>query len=171
MIATIATQQVRGLMRQRVFVVLLVTMLVMTALAGVLGWSSQHTIVGVYDEAVKLLASRGLPAPPNPFLLKPTLSLLSNMVVYIPFIGSLLAIVLGHLSVVDDEASGIGRLIFSRRLTRTQYIVGKMIGAAVVLTTVLASSLLVSGLSLIIVNRAIPSGADLGRLTAFYAVS
>jgi len=171
MITTIAVQQVRGLMRQRVFVVLLVTMLAMTALAGVLGWSSHHTIVGVYDEAVKLLASRGLPAPPNPFLLKPTLSLLSNMVVYIPLIGSLLAVVLGHLSVVDDEANGIGRLIFSRRLTRTQYIVGKMCGAAVVLAFVLAASLLVSWLSLIIVNRSLPAGADLGRLAAFYTLS
>ena len=91
MITAIATQQIRGLVRQRVFVVLLVTLLLMTALAGILGWSSHRTIVGVYDEAVKLLASRGQPAPPNPFLLKPTLSLLSNMVVYIPFIGALLA--------------------------------------------------------------------------------
>ncbi len=171
MIATIARQQVVSLLRQRTFVVLLVTLIVMTALAGVLGWSSHHTIVGVYDEAVKLLASRGDPAPPNPFLLKPTLSLLSNMVVYIPFIGALLALVLGHLSLVDDETNGVGRLIFSRRIARTQYMIGKIIGAAAVLMAILLASLAVSTISLLIVNRTWPSGADLGRLGAFYALS
>lgn len=171
MITAIATQQIRGLVRQRVFVVLLVTLLLMTVLAGILGWSSHRTIVGVYNEAFKLLASQGQPAPPNPFLLKPTLSLLSNMVVYIPFIGALLAVVLGHLSVIDDEANGIGRLIFSRRLTRTQYIAGKTLGAAVVLAAVLIASVVVSWLSLIVVNRAMPSMPDVGRLAMFYALS
>ncbi len=57
MIATIASHQVLSLRRQRVFLALLATLLTMTALAGVLGWSSHHTIVRVYDEAVKLLAS------------------------------------------------------------------------------------------------------------------
>jgi ABC-type transport system involved in multi-copper enzyme maturation permease subunit len=171
MIATIARQQIVSLLRQRTFVVLLATLIVMTALAGVLGWSSHHTIVGVYDEAVKLLASRGDPAPPNPFLLEPTLALLSNMVVYIPFIGALLALVLGHLSLVDDETNGIGRLIFSRRISRTQYMIGKIVGAAVVLVAILLASLAVSTISLAIVNRAMPTGADLGRLIAFYALS
>jgi len=171
MIATIARQQIVSLLRQRTFVVLLATLIVMTALAGVLGWSSHHTIVGVYDEAVKLLASRGDPAPPNPFLLEPTLALLSNMAVYIPFIGALLALVLGHLSLVDDETNGIGRLIFSRRISRTHYMIGKIVGAAAVLVAVLLASLAVSTISLAIVNRTMPTGADLGRLAAFYALS
>ncbi len=169
MTATIARQQIVSLLRQRTFVVLLATLIVMTALAGVLGWSSHHTIVGVYDEAVKLLASRGDPAPPNPFLLKPTLALLSNMVVYIPFIGALLALVLGHLSLVDDET--VGRLIFSRRISRTEYMIGKIVGAAIVLVAILLASLAVSTISLAIVNRTMPTGADLGRLAAFYALS
>lgn len=33
------------------------------SLEHVLGWSSEHTIVRVYDEAVKLLAPTGQPAP------------------------------------------------------------------------------------------------------------
>jgi ABC-type transport system involved in multi-copper enzyme maturation permease subunit len=151
--------------------VLLSTLMVMTALAGVLGWSSHHTIVGVYDESVKLLASRGQPAPPNPFLLKPSLSLLSNMVVYIPLIGALLAIVLGHLSLADDETGGIGRLLFSRKITRAQYIAGKILGAAIVLLAILAASLVVSAVSLLIVNRTPPTFGDIGRLGLFYGLS
>ncbi|MFM2072311.1 MAG: hypothetical protein RLZZ623_2574 [Actinomycetota bacterium] len=170
MIVTIASHQVLSLRRQRAFIALLATLLTMTALAGVLGWSSHHTIVRVYDEAVKLLASSGKPAPPNPFLLKPTLSLLSNMVVYIPLIGALLALILGHLSIVDDETNGTGRLVFSRQITRTSYALGKIVSAAVVLAVVLAGSLLVSVASLLVVNRAI-TAVDFGRLALFYAVS
>lgn len=170
MIGTIAAHQVLSLRRQRVFVVLLATLLTMTALAGVLGWSSHQTIVRVYDEAVKLLASTGKPAPPNPFTLKPTLSLLSNMVVYIPLIGALLALVLGHLSIVDDETNGIGRLVFSRQVTRTRYVLGKILSAATVLAVVLTASLAVSIVSLVAVNHTV-AGADIGRLVVFYTLS
>ncbi len=170
MIATVASHQVLSLRRQRVFLAMLATLLTMTALAGVLGWSSHQTIVRVYDEAVKLLASTGKPAPPNPFLLKPTLSLLSNMVVYIPLIGALLALIVGHLSIVDDETNGTGRLVFSRQISRTSYVLGKIVSAAIVLAIVLTASLAVSVAALLVVNRTI-AGADLGRLVMFYALS
>ena len=146
-------------------------MLVMTALAGVIGWSSHNTIVRVYDEAVRLLAADGKPAPPNPFEAKPTLSLLSNMSIYIPFIGALLALVLGHLSLADDQSNGLGRLIFSRRVSRTSYVVAKMLAAAGVLAATLAASLVVSVVSLLLVNRAVPAASELGRLVLFYGLS
>ena len=100
MIATIAGQQSADVAppagrRRSALAAMLVAV---TVMAGVLGWSSHHTIVRVYDEATRLLAAAGQPAPPNPFLLKPTLSLLSNMVIYIPLIGALLALVVGHLT-------------------------------------------------------------------------
>lgn len=170
MIATIASQQLRSLRRQRVFLAMSGTLLVMTGLAGALGWSSHHTIVGVYDAAVTLLAETGRPAPPNPFLLRPALSLLSNMVVYIPLIGALLALVLGHLSIADDETSGIGRLVFTRQVTRNGYVLGKISGAAITLAAVLAGCLLVSTTSVYMVNHAI-AAADLIRLVLFYGLS
>ena len=170
MIATVASHQVLSLRRQRVFLALLITLLVMTTLAGVLGWSSHQTIVRVYDEAVKLLATNGKPAPPNPFLLKPTLSLMSNMVVYIPLIGALLALIVGHLSIVDDKSNGTGRLVFSRQISRTSYVLGKIASAAGVFAVVLAASLLVSIAALLIINRTI-AGNDFARLVLFFGLS
>ena len=166
----IARQQLVLLRRQRTFVVMLATLLVMSALAGVLGWSSHHTIVRVYEEAVKLLASTGKPAPPNPFTLKPTLSLLSNMVVYIPLIGALLALIVGHLSIVDDETNGIARLIFTRQLSRTSYVLGKIASAAAALAAVLLASLVVSVTSLLVVNHRITTH-EFARLALFYGLS
>ncbi len=171
MIATVARTQVLALRRQGVFVALLAVLLAMTALAGALGWSSHRTIVGVYDEATKLLTSQGQPAPANPIALKPTLALLSNMVIYIPLIGALLAVVLGHLSIADDESSGVGRLVFSRHISRSTYLAGKITGAAAVLAAILVVSLFVSAASLWIVNRTVPTAAELGRLALFYGLS
>lgn len=171
MIAVIASHQVLLLRRQRALAALIGTLVVMTALAGVIGWSSHNTIVKVYDEATKLLASTGQPAPANPFILKPQLSLLSNMVVYIPLIGALLAVVLGHLSLADDASSGTGRLLFSRRVSRSDYVAGKVVAVGMVLAAMLAASFLVSAASLPIVNRQRPSIGELGRLVGFYSVS
>lgn len=171
MIAVVAAHQIRSLRRQRTFVALLAMFLGMTALAGILGWSSHSTIVRVYDEAVRILSAAGKPAPSNPFLLKPELSLLSNMVVYIPLLGALLALVLGHLSLADDESDGLGRLIFSRRVSRTEYAFGKFGAAALVLGVILVAGFAVSAISLVLINHAVPAAGLLGRLAIFYALS
>jgi ABC-type transport system involved in multi-copper enzyme maturation permease subunit len=171
MITTIATHQLRLLRRQRVTLAVGSTLIGVTVLAGILGWASHQTIIGVYDEAVRLLASRGLGAPPNPFLLKPQLSMLSNMVIYITLIGALVAIVLGHVSVATDEAEGIGRLVFSRQVSRRQYTVGAIGSCAIVLAIACVACALVSVAALLIVNRTMPSGADLARLAGFYGLS
>jgi ABC-type transport system involved in multi-copper enzyme maturation permease subunit len=170
-VVTIARHQLVALRRQRVLTVMTVTMLAMTALAGVIGWSSHQTIVRVYDVALKLLAEQGKPAPPNPIGLKPVLSLLLNMVVYIPLIGALLALVLGHLTIADDETSGLGRLLFSRKVARSSYLIGKLLAAAVVLAAISAACMVVSVLALLIVNGSMPSIGDVGRLIVFYAFS
>jgi ABC-type transport system involved in multi-copper enzyme maturation permease subunit len=171
MIATVASQQILSLRRQRIFLATLGLFVAMTAAAGVLGWSSHNTIVRVYDQAVKLLASEGKPAPPNPFLLKPELSLLSNMVVYIPLLGALLALLMGHLSVADDDSTGLGRLIFSRRVSRSGYALGKVTAAAAALAVILLAAFAVSLVSLAIVNQTVPTVGVIGRLVLFYGLS
>ncbi len=171
MIATVASQQIRSLKRQRVVWILIGTLLVMTLLAGVIGWSSHRTIIGVYDEAVKILTSKGRPAPANPFLVKPSLSLLSNMVIYITLIGALLALLLGHLTIADDQSGGVGRLIFTRAVTRTSYAIGKVVSVCVVLAAALVGCWAVSVMSLWVVNGGPASGRELERVAVFYAVS
>lgn len=143
----------------------------MAALAGFLGWSSHRTIVKVYDATVASLAADGKPAPQNPFDAKPRLSLLSNMTIYIPLIGALVAILIGHLAIVEDRAAGAGRLIFSRPVARGSYLAGKLLGSTVALTAIVAGCLVLSAISLVIVNGAVPGGSDLGRLALFYALS
>uniref|UniRef100_UPI00286E1B6B hypothetical protein n=1 Tax=Nocardioides sp. TaxID=35761 RepID=UPI00286E1B6B len=67
-IGTVSAQQGLTFRRQRVRLIGLTTLLMVTAMAGILGWSSHQTIVRVFDQAVQLQAAAGNPAPANPFL-------------------------------------------------------------------------------------------------------
>lgn len=169
-IGTVSAQQALTFRRQRVRLIGVATLLMVTAMAGILGWSSHHTIVRVFDQAVQMQAAAGNAAPANPFLLKPSLSLLSNMVVYIPLIGALIAVMVGHLAMAEDQTNGMGRLIFTRPIARTQYALGKILSAVRLLATALAGCWVLSLVALLIVNRTL-NGPDLARLTGFYALS
>jgi ABC-type transport system involved in multi-copper enzyme maturation permease subunit len=171
MIATIVSHQLRALRRQKAIGVLLGTLIGVNVLAGVLGWASKLTIGGVYEESVKLLAARGLSAPPNPFLLKPPLSLLSNEIIYVTMIGALAALVLGHLVIVEDEIGGNGRLLFSRQTSRSQFALGKVASVAVVLGLGMVACLLVSVVAVILVNRSLLSSDDGLRVGLFFSCS
>ena len=168
---SIARQQLRSLSRSQTFVLMLGVLLVMTALSGFIGWSSHATINRVYDETVRTLTAQGKPAPPNPFGSKPRLSLLNNMIVYVPLIGALLAILIGQRSVTDDRQAGVTRVIFSRPVKRSTYFWGKLGASAFAGTMIMTACLVLSVIGLTLINRGFPTGPELLRLTLFYALS
>jgi ABC-type transport system involved in multi-copper enzyme maturation permease subunit len=167
----IARQHIRSLSRSHTFVLMLGVLLLMTAVSGLIGWSSHATIIRVYDETVRTLAAAGKSAPPNPFASKPRLSLLDNMIIYVPLIGALMAIVIGHMSVTADRQAGVTRVIFSRPVQRSSYFWGKVAGSAFAGTVIMAACLLLSVLSLTLINGGLPTASELLRLTLFYALS
>jgi ABC-type transport system involved in multi-copper enzyme maturation permease subunit len=171
MIGVIAAHQLRLLRRERIFLAILASLLLMTLLAGFIGWSSHNTIVKVYEESSAMLASEGQPAPPDPFAVKPRLSLLSNMTIYIPLIGALLAIVVGHLAIAGDRAAGSTRLIFARPVRRSTYLLGKLTGIGAAISMILATCYALSVFSLVIVNDSLPTVAEFGRLGLFFLLS
>ena len=171
MIATIARQQLVSLHRQRLLAVAVGVIAAVSALAGLLGWASHRTILGVYDEATKLLATRGTAPPPNPFLVTPSLSMLSNLVIYVTMIGALVALVVGHTAIADDEAGGVGRLVFSRQVSRGDYALGKLAGIAAALALAMAAATLISIIGLTLVKGTLPSAADIVRLVGFSLLS
>lgn len=171
MTLVIARQQVRSLSRSQTFVLMLAVLLVMTALSGFIGWSSHATIIRVYDETVRTLTAAGKPAPPNPFASKPRLSLLNNMIIYVPLIGALLAILIGQRSVTDDRQAGVTRAIFSRPVRRSSYFWGKLGSSAFAGAVIMAACLVLSVVGLTLINRGLPTGSEFLRLTLFYGLS
>ena len=171
MIGVVAAQQITVLRRQRTALAVVLVLVGVTALAGVIGWSSAATITRVYDQSVLLLAAQGRPAPPNPLGLRAPLSPLSNMTVYVPMVGALAAIVVGHLSLSDDQSSGVARLLHSRLLTRRDYLLGKLAAVTGLLAAALVASLVVAVVSLLGVNAVVPDSSQLLRLGTFYLLS
>jgi ABC-type transport system involved in multi-copper enzyme maturation permease subunit len=167
----IARQQLRLLARSQTFLLMLGVLLLMTALSGFIGWSSHSTIIRIYDETVRTLTAAGKPAPPNPFVSEPRLSLLNNMIIYVPLIGALLAIVIGHRSVTDDRQAGVTRVIFSRPVRRSSYFWGKLAGSAFAGAAIMAACLVLSGVGLTLINHSVPTASEFVRLTLFYALS
>jgi ABC-type transport system involved in multi-copper enzyme maturation permease subunit len=169
--ATIARQHLVTLTRRRTFVLMLSVLLLMTALSGFIGWSSHRTIIRVYDETVRTLTAAGRQAPPNPFASEPRLSLLNNMIVYVPLIGALVGIVIGHLGMMGDRQAGVTRVIFSRPVQRSSYFWGKLAGSAIAGTAIMAACLVLSVIAVALINRDVPTFPELVRLALFYALS
>lgn len=170
MIWAVALQQLRSLRRQTVVVAILSLFLLMAMLTALLGWSSRHTVDGVYQVATELLTARGAPVPPSPVGLMPTLGMFANLEVYVPLIGALAAITLGHLAVVDDVAGGIGRLVFSRPISPDQWLLGRLTACGLVLSATTIASIFVTTVSLWFISGVPSSGAIL-RLIAFHGLS
>lgn len=171
MIPVIATQQLRTLHRLRVSSAFVGILIAMSVLAGGIGWSSHNTIVRVYGDAARLLTADGKGAPPNPFEQVATLSPLSNLAIYFTLIGALMAVIIGHFGLAGDQSSGIGRLVFSRPVSRSGYIIGKLVAVSVVVAAGLLASMAVSVVALRVANGTWPGPADISRLAGFLGIS
>ena len=167
----IARQHVQTLVRRKTFLLMLGVLVLMTALSGVIGWSSHSTILRVYDETVRTLTAAGKTVPPNPFASKPNLSVLNNMIIYVPLIGALLAVVIGHMSMMGDRQAGVSRVIFSRPLDRGSYFWGKVAGSTFVVAVIMASCLVLSIVAVTLINGGFPTASELLQLALFYTLS
>jgi ABC-type transport system involved in multi-copper enzyme maturation permease subunit len=169
--AVLARQHLRLLARSKTFGLMLGVLLVMTAVSGFIGWSSHATIIRVYDETVRTLTAAGKSAPPNPFATQPRLSLLNNMIIYVPLIGALLAILIGNRSVTDDRQAGVLRLILSRPVRRSSYFWGKLAGSALAGAIIMAACFVLSVVGLTLIHHGVPTLSELIRLALFYTLS
>jgi ABC-type transport system involved in multi-copper enzyme maturation permease subunit len=138
----------------------------MTLASTYIGWSSAHTIQSVYNSTAALLQGQGKAVPP-PFAGPSHLSLLKNMVIYVVLIGALLAITIGHLMGIRDRKAGVTRLIFSRNITKQQFLVGKMLAILIVLGSMLLVASSVSAISSMLLSRI--TFTDVMRIGGFYS--
>lgn len=135
------------LLRERTLYILLGIFFVMALLSTLIGWSTQHTIMSVYDAAVSELALVGQDAPPFPINSAP-LGIMTNMIIYTVLIGSLLAIVLGYFVGIHDRMYGVVKILFSRPVRSKDIFLGKIFATLLILTGVTSVAFIVSVVSL-----------------------
>jgi ABC-type transport system involved in multi-copper enzyme maturation permease subunit len=167
--ALIARHEIRSLFREKTFLLLLVVFAVMTVASAAITWSSQNTITQVYNAAARQIQQDGQVAPPSPFTDYPHLSLLKNMVIYINLIGGLLAITAGYAAGMRERKAGVAKLLFSRPIEKREYLLGKVLGIAVVIGLVLGFAVIISLVSSAVFVHL--SVSDILGLLGFYALS
>jgi ABC-type transport system involved in multi-copper enzyme maturation permease subunit len=170
-VKAIALQYARSLIREKTVVVLMLMLFGITIASSFIGWSSHHTVIAAYNQTILMFQSSGKLIPPDPFATQPDLSILKNMVIYIPLVGALLAIVIGQIGVMADNVAGTTKLIFSRPIARQDYLAGKLLGISYVLLAIISICLTTSIVSLLIINSHLPSVREMAKLILFYILS
>ncbi|MHB8903546.1 MAG: ABC transporter permease [Patescibacteria group bacterium] len=171
-IKSIAITEFKSLLKQKTFALILIIFLAMALFSTYIGWSTSNTINGVYQETVSQMMASGIKEIPiNPFLANPPLAILKNMAVYILLIGSLLAIIVGYSAFIRERRAGVSKIIFSKPLSRSEVILGKMLGIFATLTMIIVASFFISYLSTSLIYGHVLESSDFFKLLIFYAVS
>ena len=84
---------------------------------------------------------------------------------------ALLAIVVGHISMMGDRQAGVTRAIFSRPVTRSAYFWGKLSASVGAISVVMVACLVLSVVAVSLFNGGLPTGSEFIRLTLFYLLS
>ena len=168
----VAQNQFQALLRQKTFGLLLAIFFLLTALSAYIGWSAHHTVEGIYQATAQKLATSGVTEiPDDPFSSTPPLALLKNMLIYVPLIGSLMAIVIGHSSFMRDRKAGVTKVLFSRPLRRGELIGGKIVSLVGSLLLILVGAAIVSWLATGLVTGHFLQLPDTLRLVSFFGLS
>ncbi len=171
-IIAIATNELRLIIREKTFLILLFVFLLMTFFSAYIGWSTKTIVLQVYHAATFFLQQSGVThMPPNPFSQIPPLSIFQNMIIYVFLIGALLAIVLGHRSFIRERKSGVVLLLFSKPLSRNVYMTGKMIGIFLSLVGLLGITFVISLLSTLVIPHQFLPFVETEKLFLFYCFS
>lgn len=165
----IAKNEIQHLFRERTFFLILTVFILISLASTYIGWASQHTVESVYQESVITLQAIGKAVPPSPFSNLPPLEIVKNMIIYVVLIGSLLAITIGHSIGTKDQRAGVVRVLFSKPLTKKEFLIGKALSLGLVLFAILMVSLIISAASVSILSQM--SVVMLLQLIVFYVVS
>ncbi len=140
----IANKDLKLLLRDKTFIIILLIFFLMSLVSTYISWSSQNTVLQVYNEASKQLIQEGKPIPPDPFASIPPLSLMKNMIIYVALIGALLAITLGHIIAINDRRAGVTRILFSKSFSKESFFLGKILVSSEIIFLALLVSMIMS---------------------------
>lgn len=151
-ILTVGKKEFGDAVRNKVFVTFFVFLILLTTVSLYIGSVTFQQKVSIFQIAYDQLVQSGQSVAN---LTKPEfypLQLLRASIEYLEIIGAVLAISLGYLSIAKEKGNNTLPLIFSRPVTRTQYYLGKMLGNAALLVTVVVCIFMIDILLLTIIG-------------------
>ena len=167
---TIARKEITDALKNKLFLIILGMLLILTVVSVVLGAYQVRVSVDNYTNAVGFLKSLGkteLPAMPS---LNP-LSASKGFVNYIGMLGALLAMILGNYAIVKEKRSGTLKLILSRKVFRDTLLNGKLLGNLALLAGIALLAGAITFISVLAIGNVALSAGDAVRMSLFFLMS
>lgn len=170
--AVIAWAELKTLFKERIFFLLLGIFILMTLASSFIGWSTYSTTNAVYDASVIFLHAHGvMRVAANPVVSFPALASFRNIIIYMFLIGSLMAIVVGNRSFMKERKSGVLQLLFTRPVSASTLLLGKIFGICLALLSIISATAFVSIVSSYFLPLQHLAAPDIIRLLIFYLYS
>ncbi len=167
-ILALAGHEYRSAVRSRVLLLLIFSMVVITAGAITIASYDFRAQLADYHAYVRDATAAGVTtiAPPQLF----PLQLLRGVLEYVQIIGAVLAIGLGYLSIARERTGNTLALIMSRPVRGRDLFFGRLVGAAALIATVLVAAAVVSVILIGTVGGQWLSGTELVRLAIAFSI-
>jgi ABC-type transport system involved in multi-copper enzyme maturation permease subunit len=168
-ITALARHEYRSATRSRVLLLLIASMVLITAVAIIIASYDFQSQVADYNAYVAQATAAGVTTIPPPQLFP--LQLLRGVIEYIQIIGAVIAIGLGYLTVARERTGRTLALIVTRPVRRVDLFLGRLLGAGALIATVLLVTALNSVVLVGIVGGQWLSGSELLRVAITFGIS
>jgi ABC-2 type transport system permease protein len=166
-VLTLAGHEYRSAIRNRVLLLLIVSMVLIAAGSITIASYDFRAQLADYTSYVEQAKAAGakLIAPPQLF----PLQLLRGVIEYVQIIGAVFAIGLGYLSIARERRGNTLRLILTRPVRARQLFAGRLLGATALIATVLAVTAVTSVVLIGVVGGQWLDATELVRVAITFA--
>ena len=162
----IARKEFRAAFRNRLFLTITLLFLGLSILSVYIGSTTKRAEMRIYDARVATLQAEGAAVIPDAPEIH-TLTILANLTEYVAIVGAILAVILGYNTLIEEKESGGLKLILSRPVYRDQLLVGKLLGNAAVIASLLGLVFLFNLILLVAIGGILPTLGEVARLFTF----
>lgn len=148
----VARKEYRDAWREKLLVVLIACLGLLVIVSIVVATIQIGVDVTTYQQALSRLHSSGQTSVLTPPQYSP-LQMLRSSIEYLEIIGAVFAIVLGYTSIARERTSGALKLVFSRAVTKSEFLTGKIIGNFAIISTVVMSFCVFAYLSILVLGQ------------------
>ncbi len=148
----IARKEFRDAWREKLLVVLIACLGLLIVVSIVVATIQIGVDVTAYQQALLKLQSNGQASILTPPQYSP-LQMLRSSIEYLEIIGAVFAIVLGYTSIARERTSGVLKLVFSRAVTKAEFLTGKILGNLAIIFTIVISFCIFAYLSILVFGQ------------------
>ena len=168
-VRTLAAHEYRSALRSRVLVLLILSMVAISAGSITIASFDFRAELADYEAYVEDAKAAGATVIPPPQFFP--LQLLRGVIEYVQIIGAVLGIGLGYLSIARERTGNTLRLILTRPVRLRQLFLGRVLGATAVIGTVLGAAAVISVVVIGTVGGQWLSSDELLRLAIAFTVA